>query len=143
MADPSLFTSYGGTSYAAVAAGAGTAAVVVSANKGRCCKVIVIATGTAAISIYDNASAASGTTAAAIAKRVRLVTGEYSFSRARLCVRLDDSHAAACDEVRASARFLRPRERVQPLARVVLVSRNAHERSWRSPRAGDFRKPGW
>jgi hypothetical protein len=49
-----------GTATGQVAAGAGTAAVAVKNSPGRLCKVVVVATGTAAVSIYDNASAASG-----------------------------------------------------------------------------------
>ncbi len=46
---------------APVAAGVGIAAVVIQAKGGMLKKVIVIAAGTAAISLYDNAAAAAGT----------------------------------------------------------------------------------
>jgi hypothetical protein len=49
------------SSNAAVAAGAGTAAVVVKASKGYLKGVLVTATGSANLLLYDNASAASGT----------------------------------------------------------------------------------
>ncbi len=45
----------------AVAAGVGTAAVVVKAAPGELVTIVVTATGTAAVSIYDNAAAATGT----------------------------------------------------------------------------------
>jgi len=60
------FSSAGGKSTAAVAAGVGTAAVVVKASAGRLCRVLVTTVGTAAMSFYDNASAASGTVIGAI-----------------------------------------------------------------------------
>lgn len=50
-------TETGGTAYKVCAA---ATAVAVKASAGRLCKVIVITSGTAAVSIYDNASAASG-----------------------------------------------------------------------------------
>lgn len=48
-------------SNAAVAAGVGTAAQVIKAGPGYLSGVLVTSAGTAATSIYDNASAASGT----------------------------------------------------------------------------------
>lgn len=62
-----LCVSHGGVKTAVLAAGAGT--VVVKASPGRLCKVVVTAAGTATdnITIYDNASAASGTVLAVIA----------------------------------------------------------------------------
>jgi len=56
-----LLATLGGRLTAAVAAGVGTAAVVVKANPGRLCKITVTTLGTAALSFYDNAAAASGT----------------------------------------------------------------------------------
>lgn len=52
-----LLTEFGGTAYKNCAA---ATAVSVKSGAGRLCKVIVLATGTAAVSIYDN-TAASGT----------------------------------------------------------------------------------
>lgn len=43
-----------------ITAGA-TGAQIVKSSPGRLCRVVVTATGTGAVSIYDNASAASGT----------------------------------------------------------------------------------
>ncbi len=62
---PILQTS-GGTATTAVAAGAGN--TVVKAGAGRLCKVVVTAAGTSTdnLTIYDNASAASGTVLAVI-----------------------------------------------------------------------------
>lgn len=51
----------GGSQTAAIAAGTGTAAVVVKDTAGRLCKVLVTAAGSAALTFYDNASAATGT----------------------------------------------------------------------------------
>ena len=56
-----LQISGGGNSNAAVAAGTTTAAAVVKGTPGRLCTIVVTALGTAAVTIYDNASAASGT----------------------------------------------------------------------------------
>jgi hypothetical protein len=52
-----LLVELGGSAYVPCTAATAT---VVKAAPGRLCKVIVVATGTAAVSIYDNASAASG-----------------------------------------------------------------------------------
>jgi hypothetical protein len=51
--------SYGGKFSQAVASGAGT--VVLKAAPGRLCRIIITAAGTASFSVFDNASAASGT----------------------------------------------------------------------------------
>jgi hypothetical protein len=53
-----LLVELGGSAYVSCTAATAT---VVKASPGRLCKLIVIASGTAAVSIYDNASAASGT----------------------------------------------------------------------------------
>jgi len=60
MADFSSPQSNGGQSNAAVAAGSGAADVVVSAAPGRVCKVVIIAAGSAALKLYDHATATSG-----------------------------------------------------------------------------------
>lgn len=60
MADHSANISSGGQYASAHAAGAGGASAA-SAVPGRLCKIVVTTLGTAATSIYDNASAASGT----------------------------------------------------------------------------------
>mgnify|MGYP001566741829 CR=1 FL=1 len=56
-----LWVKTGGASKTAVAAGTTSADSVVSAAAGRLYKIIVIATGSAAVSIYDNATASTGT----------------------------------------------------------------------------------
>ena len=58
-------SSIGGTATTALAAGAGT--VVVEAAPGRLCRVVVTAAGsTGAVTIYDNASSATGIVLAVI-----------------------------------------------------------------------------
>lgn len=57
---PEALTTYGGTSYKAVAASTATDTVV-KAAPGRLCRVVVIATAANPMAIYDNASAGSGT----------------------------------------------------------------------------------
>jgi hypothetical protein len=52
-------TTVGGQFRQAVAAAAGT--VVIKAAPGRLCRIVVTAGGTVAFSVFDNASAASGT----------------------------------------------------------------------------------
>lgn len=60
MPDYSAQHSNGGQKSAAVAAGSGAADVVVSAKPGRITKVVFTAAGTAALKLYDHASASSG-----------------------------------------------------------------------------------
>lgn len=62
---PENLTTYGGTNYAAIAAGTATDTVV-KGYSGRLCRVVVIATGTNPMAIYDNAAAGSGTQIAAL-----------------------------------------------------------------------------
>jgi len=52
-------STFGGQFSQAVASGAGT--VTLKAAPGRLCRIVITAAGTAAVSIFDNASAASGT----------------------------------------------------------------------------------
>ena len=54
-----LATQNGGTSYLAIPAANGT--TVVKAAPGRLCKIIVLTLAAGIISVFDNASAASGT----------------------------------------------------------------------------------
>lgn len=54
-----LLTSNGGNDYAVVAASTATNTVV-RTGTGRLCKVLITTLGTAAVTFYDNASAASG-----------------------------------------------------------------------------------
>jgi hypothetical protein len=51
--------TYGGRFSQAVASGAGT--VTLKAAPGRLCRIVITVGGTAAFSVFDNASAASGT----------------------------------------------------------------------------------
>ena len=60
-----------------VASAAGSA-VVVKAQPGRLCNVVVTATGSGTLTIYDNASAASGTVLFALAASAAL--GNYTVS---------------------------------------------------------------
>lgn len=60
MADYSAMHAVGGQKSAAVAAGSGAADVVVSAKPGRITKLVFTAAGTAALKLYDHASASSG-----------------------------------------------------------------------------------
>lgn len=60
MADYSTLQTGGGQKTAAVAAGSGTADVVVSALPGRVCRLVITTAGTAALELYDHASASSG-----------------------------------------------------------------------------------
>lgn len=53
-------TSSGGAATVAVAAGT-TGATVVKSSPGRLCRVLITVTGTGSVTVYDNASAASGT----------------------------------------------------------------------------------
>ena len=62
MSDYSYLSSDGGQKIAAVAAGAGAADVVVSAKPGRVCRLVVTTAGTAALELYDHASASAGAT---------------------------------------------------------------------------------
>ena len=52
-------TTYGGRFSQAVASGSGT--VIIKAAPGRLCRIAVTVGGTVAFSVFDNASAASGT----------------------------------------------------------------------------------
>lgn len=60
MADSSLLQSSGGSLTTAVAAGSGTADVVVSAYPGRVNRIVITTAGSAALELYDHASASSG-----------------------------------------------------------------------------------
>lgn len=62
MSDLALNQTSGGQYVAAVGAGAGAADVVVSAYPGRVNRVLVTTAGTAALELYDHASASSGAT---------------------------------------------------------------------------------
>src|SRR4051794_29635326 len=60
MADYALQQTLGGQKTAAVAAGAGTADVVVSAVPGRVTKIVTTTTGSASLELYDHATASAG-----------------------------------------------------------------------------------
>jgi len=60
MADFALNTTTAGQKSAAVAAGAGAADIAVSAKPGRISRIVIIAAGSAAITLYDHPTASSG-----------------------------------------------------------------------------------